>query len=173
MLIRRNPDKRVTCTFSVAEFSLSPLIARLESHTYDAGRLTFRLRVMALSVPYEGKAELALQSGALVVETKEVRVRDGTVEASFEAKEHEGPFRVQVTTPGGETASVFFPGTAKTERERITLCPLGRLRGWKRLLPGDGTRPVRSLHVGYDGQRTRHCGWRAWSLRPSRLSVRP
>ena len=151
VLIRRNPDKSVTCTFSVAEFSLSPLIARLESHTYDAGRLTFRLRVMALSVPYEGKAELALQSGALVVETKEVRVRDGTVEASFEAKEHEGPFRVQVTTPGGETASVFFPGTAKTERERITLCPLGRVAE-AGLLPGDGTRPVRGLHVGYDGQ---------------------
>ncbi len=151
VLIRRSPDRGVTCTFSVAEFSLSPLIARLESHTYDAGRLTFRLRVMALSVPYDGKAELALQSGALVVETKEVRVRDGLVEASFEAKEHEGPFRVQVTTPGGETASVFFPGTAKTERERITLCPLGRVAAGG-LLPGDGTRPVRGLHVGYDGE---------------------
>jgi len=26
----------VKCTFSVAEFSLSPLIARLESHSYEA-----------------------------------------------------------------------------------------------------------------------------------------
>ena len=144
----RKPAK---CTFSVAEFSLSPLIARLESHSYDAGRLKFRLRVMALSIPYDGKAELALQSGDLVVETKEARVRDGLVEASFDAKKHEGPFRVLITTPGGETASVLFPGTAKTERERITLCPLGRVAEGG-LLPGDGTHQVRGLHVGYDGE---------------------
>jgi len=139
------------CTFSVAEFSLSPLIARLESHTYDSGRLRFKLRVTALSIPYDGKAELALQSGELVVETKETRVRDGSVEASFDVKKHEGPFRVQITTPAGETASVFFPGTAKTERERITLCPLGRVAEGG-LLPGDGTHQVRGLHIGYDGE---------------------
>ena len=156
VLIRR-PDsggqfsKPVKCTFSVAEFSLSPLIARLESHAYDNGKLKFRLRVMALSIPYDGKAELALQSGELVVDTKEVKVRDGLVEASFYVKKHEGPFRVQITTPGGETASVFFPGTAKTERERITLCPLGRVAEGG-LLPGDGTHQVRGLHVGYDGE---------------------
>jgi len=141
----------VKCTFSVAEFSLSPLIARLESHTYDAGRLNFRLRVMALSVPYAGKAELALQSGDLVVETKGVKVRDGSVEASFDVKKHEGPFRVQITTPGGETASVFFPSTAKAERERITLCPLGRVAEGG-LLPGEDTHHVRGLHVGYGGE---------------------
>jgi hypothetical protein len=86
-----------------------------------------------------------------VVETKEAKVRDGLVEASFDAKKHEGPFRVQITTPGGETASVFFPGTAKAERERITLCPLGRVAEGG-LLPGDGTHQVRGLHVGYDGE---------------------
>jgi hypothetical protein len=143
--------KAVKCTFSVAEFSLSPLTARLESHSYDAGHLKFRLRVMALSVPYDGKAELGLQSGELVVETKQASVRDGLVEASFDVKKHEGPFRVQITTPGGETASVFFPGTAKTERERITLCPLGRVAE-AGLLPSDGTHQVRGLHVGYGGE---------------------
>ena len=143
--------KPVKCTFSVAEFSLSPLIARLESHSYDAGHLKFRLQVMALSVPYDGKAEMALQSGERVVETKRVKVHGGLVEASFDVKKHEGPFRVQVTAPGGETASVFFPGTAKTERERITLCQLGRVAEGG-LLPGDGTHQVRGLHVGYDGE---------------------
>ena len=141
----------VKCTFSVAEFSLSPLIARLERHAFDAGRLKFGLRVMVLSIPYDGKAELALQSGELVVETKQARVRDGLVEASFDVGKHEGPFRVQITTPAGETASVYFPGTAKTERERITLCPLGRVAEGG-LLPGDGTHQVRGLYVGYDGE---------------------
>ena len=155
VLIRRpaaaGQPRSVKCTFSVAEFSLSPLIARLEEHSYDAGRLKFRLRVMALSVPYEGKVELALQSGERVVETKEAKVRDGLVESSFDVRQYEGPFRVQVTTPGGETASVFFPGTTKAERERITLCPLGRVAEAS-LLPGDGTRQVRGLHIGYDGE---------------------
>ncbi|MEJ2732194.1 MAG: hypothetical protein P8189_01275 [Anaerolineae bacterium] len=149
---RGQPGAR--CTFSVAEFTLSPLIALLEDHTYEAGALSFRLKVIALSVPYDGPAELALQSGPAasgrIVETQKATVREGAVEASFDVKKHEGPFRVQVTTPDGETASVFFPGTGRTERERITLCPLGRVAE-AGLLPGEDTAEVRGLHVGYDG----------------------
>jgi hypothetical protein len=79
VLVRRQlagggSSRPVQCTFSVAEFSLSPLIALLERHTYQAGELRFRLKVIALSVPYTGPVELALQSGLLasgrVVETQ-------------------------------------------------------------------------------------------------------
>jgi hypothetical protein len=144
----------VQCTFSVAEFTLSPLIALLEHHTYQAGELAFRLKVIALSVPYDGPIVLALQSGpaasARVVDTQQATVRQGAVEASFDVQKHEGPFHVQVTTPEGETASVFFPGTGRTERERFTLCPLGTVAE-AGLLPGDDTAEVRGLHVGYDG----------------------
>ncbi|HSR31642.1 MAG TPA: hypothetical protein VLY63_13835, partial [Anaerolineae bacterium] len=157
VLVRRpGRDARgaAKCTFSVAEFTLSPLIALLERHTYEAGELAFRLKVIALSVPYDGPVELALQSGpdasGRVVETQKARVREGAVEASFDVREHEGPFRVQVTTPDGETASVFFPGTGRTERERFTLCPLGTVAE-AGLLPGDDTAEVRGLHIGYDG----------------------
>jgi hypothetical protein len=153
VLVRRlgqDPRPPARCTFSVAEFSLSPLIALLERHSYEAGDLGFRLKVIALSVPYDGAVELALQSGERVVETQKATVREGAVEATFDVKEHEGPFRVQVTTPDGETASVFFPGTGRTERERITLCPLGKVAE-AGVLPGDDTAAVRGLHVGYDG----------------------
>jgi hypothetical protein len=153
VLVRRpGKDKRkpAQCDFSVAEFTLSPLIALLERHTYEAGELAFRLKVIALSVPYDGSVELALQSGERVVETQKARVQEGAVEASFDVRQHEGPFRVQVTTPDGETASVFFPGTARTERERITLCPLGQVAE-AGVLPGDDTFEVRGLHIGYDG----------------------
>jgi hypothetical protein len=153
-VVVRRPDKDgrkpAQCTFSVAEFTLSPLIALLERHTYEAGELAFHLRVIALSVPYDGPAELALQSGERVVETQKARVQEGAVEARFDVRQHEGPFRLQVTTPDGETASVFFPGTARTERERITLCPLGRVAE-AGVLPGDDTAEVRGLHIGYDG----------------------
>jgi hypothetical protein len=151
---RPGPDRRASkpaqCTFSVAEFSLSPLIALLEQHTYQAGKLRFQLQVVALSVPYDGPIELALQSGERVVETQKGRVREGSVEAAFDVQAYDGPFRVQATTPDGETASVFFPGTGRTERERFTLCPLGEVAE-AGLLPGDDTDEVRGLHIGYDG----------------------
>jgi hypothetical protein len=153
VLVRRSGKegrKPAQCTFSVAEFTLSPLITLLERHTYEAGELAFRLKVIALSLPYDGPAELALQSGERVVETQKARVQEGAVEASFDVRQYEGPFRVQVTTPDGETASVFFAGTARTERERITLCPLGQVAE-AGVLPGDETFEVRGLHVGYDG----------------------
>jgi hypothetical protein len=157
ILVRRVRDgdscRPVRCTFSVAEFTLSPLIALLEQHAYDAGELAFRLRVLALSVPYTGQVELALQSGDRVVETQKAEVRDGRVEAHFGVQEHEGPFRIQVTTSDGETASVFFPGTGRTERERITFCPLGRVAE-AGLLSAEDTFEVRGLHVGYDGVET-------------------
>jgi hypothetical protein len=144
----------VQCTFSVAEFTLSPLIALLERYTYQAGELAFCLKVIALSVPYDGPVELALQSGpaasARVVDTQQATVRQGALEATFDVQKHEGPFHVQVTTPDGETASVYFPGTGRTERERFTLCPLGTVAE-AGLLPGDDTAEVRGLHVGYDG----------------------
>lgn len=150
---REKPSK---CSFSAAEFTLSPLIALLEDHTYEAGTLGFRLRVLALSVSYNGPVELGLQcaeAGERVVETLKATVREGKVEGSFDVRKHGGPFRVQVTTPDGETATVYFPGTGKTERERITLCPLGRVAE-AGLLPGTDTREVRGLHVSYDGIET-------------------
>jgi len=146
----------VQCTFSVAEFSLSPLVARLEQHRYDpaSGELAFRLYLMALSVPYSGAVELGLQcaeSGNRVVATQRAEARDGLVDGAFDVRAFGGPFRIQVTTPGGETATVYLPGSAKAERERITLCPLGRVAE-AGLLPGEGTQEVRGLHVSYDGE---------------------
>jgi hypothetical protein len=149
VLVRRPGRKEpATCTFSVAEFTLSPLIALLEEHRYEAGELRFGLRVLALSEPYSGKVELALQSGERVVEMKKARIHHGRVEARFDVEAHEGPFRLQVTTDQGEVATVFFPGTARSERERVTLCPLGTAAE-AGALPGDDTVEVRGLHIGY------------------------
>ncbi len=153
VLVRRPgrvDGKPAQCAFSVAEFTLSPLVALLDQFSYESGELAFRLKVIALSVPYDGSVELALQSGQRVVETQEATVREGAVAATFDVQKHEGPFRVQATTPDGETASVFFPGTGRSERERITLCPLGTVAE-AAVLPGEDTTEVRGLHIGYDG----------------------
>jgi hypothetical protein len=146
----------VECTFSVAEFALSPLTALLVQHRFVERSLLFRLRLLALSVPFEGTVELGLQCevcGGRVVATAVAMAQQGIVDASFDIGGHGGPFHVQITTPGGETASVFFPGTERTERERVTLCTLGR-KAEAGLLPGEDTGEVRGLHVGYGGAQT-------------------
>ena len=146
----------VQCTFSVAEFSLSPLTALVVQHSLVGASLQFQIRLMALSVPYEGSVELGLQCevcGGRVVATQAVTARQGLFDAAFDIGGHGGPFHVQVTTPGGETASVYFPGTERTERQRVTLCGLGRMAE-AGLLPGEDTSEVRGLHVGYAGAQT-------------------
>jgi len=151
----------VKCTFSVAEFSLSPLIARLERHAFDAGRLRFGLRVMVLSILYDGKAELALQSGELVVETKQARVRDGLVEASFDVGKHEGPFRVQIThaRPARRPASISRAQPRRSESGSH----FARWAGSRKGACCPATAPTRCAACTWamTARRTRHCGWRA------------
>jgi hypothetical protein len=139
--------------FSVAEFTLSPLVAVLESHSFEGERLKFRLKVMQLSVPYSGPVELGLQCqvcGDRVVQTQTIQMSDGAVEADFDLSGHGGPFKVQVVTPDGETALVAFPSTRADERRHITFNPLGQtMEGG--LLPFAGADEVRGLYLGSGG----------------------
>ncbi len=145
------PDQaRAECTFSVAEFSLSPLIATLEEHVYAQKRLTFTLKLLLLSVPYSGPVEFGLQCGVCgerVVATQEVQVADGVTKGEFDISRHGGPFHVQVTTPDGNTALVAFPGTGAVEREHIPINPLGQTAEMG-LLPWENAQPVRGFYVG-------------------------
>jgi hypothetical protein len=152
---RSERQKWAECHFSVAEFTLSPLIATLDSHAYTDSVLRFELRLLQLSVPYTGDVELGLQCAACddrVVLTAKCRVQDGRVRSEFDLSRHDGPFKIQVTTPQGETALVDLPGSGASERERIVINPLGRVAEAS-LLPGDDTQPVRGLHVGYGGTK--------------------
>jgi hypothetical protein len=119
------PTAQAECTFSCAEFTLSPLIATLESHTFEHNLLSFVLELTQLIVPYSGPVELALRSGDRVVQTSEGRVRDGRLEAQFDLERKAWQaLTVEVTTPEGNTATVAFPSTGWRERQKITLSPL-------------------------------------------------
>jgi hypothetical protein len=145
------PDNaQAECTFSVAEFTLSPLIATLEKHEYTDQRLTFTLRLLVLSVPYSGPVEFGLQCqvcGERVVATQKINARDGVAQGEFDLARHGGPFHVQVTTPDGNTALVSFPGTGAVEREHIPINPLGQTAEMG-LLPWENAEPVRGFYVG-------------------------
>lgn len=148
---RAGRSERAECRFSVAEFTLSPLIATLRSHTFAKGMLQFRLFVQQLSIPYTGEADIGLQCRACndqVVHIKQLQVQEGAAASEFDLRDHDGPFKLQVTTPQGETAVVDLPGSGAGERERIVVNPLGRMAEAS-LLPGDDTQPVRGMHIGY------------------------
>ena len=151
---RDEPEVTARTTFTVAEFSLSPLTALLERFTLEEGTLWVRLRVRQLDAPYDGKAELSLLTGAggeRAVATKKGRVKKGAVETRFRVQEKGGPFHIRVTTPGGETALVALPGTKAAPQPVVQINPLGRTAD-ALLIPGTGTREVRGLHVRYAGE---------------------
>jgi hypothetical protein len=155
-VIAQRDDHDVTArtTFTVAEFSLSPLTALLEQFTLEEGRLWFRLNVQQLNAPYDGQAELSLLSragGERAIAVKKVRIKKGAVEARFQVEQKDGPFHVRVTTPGGETALVAFPGTEAAPQPVVRINPLGRTAD-ALLTPGLGSREVRGLHVRYADQ---------------------
>ncbi|MCI0397653.1 MAG: hypothetical protein L0322_22335, partial [Chloroflexi bacterium] len=145
------PDRsQADCTFSVAEFTLSPLVATLEKHEYAQQRLSFALNLRLLAVPYSGPAEFGLQCkvcGERVVATQTVQAKDGLAEGEFDLSGHGGPFHVQVTTPDGNTALVAFPGTGREEREHVRANTLGQTADIG-LLPWEGAQPVRGFYLG-------------------------
>lgn len=141
---------RADCSFSAAEFTLSPLIAALAKHEYVKQHLKFTLNLLVLSRPYSGPAEFGLQCqvcGSRVVAAQKVAARDGKAEGDFDLSGHGGPFHVQVTTPDGHTALVSFPGTGAQEREHIRINPLGQTVE-AGLLPWKDAEPMRGLYLG-------------------------
>jgi hypothetical protein len=143
-------DGRAECTFSVAEYTLSPLIASLENHKYAHGHLTFTLKLLLLSMPYSGPVEFGLGCQVCrgrVVATQQTEATHGVAEGDFDVARHGGPFRVQVTTPDGNTALVAFPGTGAVEREHIAVNPLGQTYDMG-LLPWENAQPVRGFYIG-------------------------
>ncbi len=145
------PDQaRADCSFSAAEFTLSPLIATLDKHDYAGKRLKFALNLLVLSRPYSGPVEFGLQCqvcGERVVATQKVSAQNGRAEGDFDLSSHGGPFHVQVTTPEGHTALVSFPGTGVSEREHIQINTLGQTME-AGLLPWAEATPIRGLYLG-------------------------
>jgi hypothetical protein len=144
------PDRSADCAFSVAEFTLSPLIATIEKHEYAERHLKFALKLLLLSAPYSGAVEFGLQCqvcGERVVATQEVEAKDGAAKGDFDLSGHGGPFHVQVTTPDGNTALVSFPGTGAMEREHIKINPLGQTAE-AGLLPWEDAQSVRGFYIG-------------------------
>lgn len=142
--------QRADCTFSVAEFTLSPLVATLKTHAFEGKILSFSLNLLRLSAPYNGPVQLGLQCGVCgeqVVATLQVTVENGQAKGEFDISGHGGPFHVQIVSPDGLTAVIAFPGTGAVERRRIPINRLGSTAEMG-LLPWEKAQAVRGFYIG-------------------------
>jgi hypothetical protein len=126
--LRDRPGAQAACTFSCAEFTLSPLIAILESHEINNRRLQLRLNIKQLTLPYSGPAHMQLLQGREVMARQATVVEVGRLTAEFcldfDWWDVGVPLALEIVTPEGNTATVALPGTSTEEREHITLSPL-------------------------------------------------
>lgn len=142
-----------TASFTVAAYRLSPLQVQWLGQRREGEELVVELRASVLGAPLEGTLVLGLLDGsrepARRVHTARVRTQaDGRATARLPLKT-EGPasLEVQVEERADLTASVSLPGTARAERQPLTLSR------WEETwlasaVPFEGSTPVRGLHVG-------------------------
>ncbi len=114
------------CTFSGVEFSLSPLIAILQSHQIDTDRLSVQARVTLLNAAYDGPIQVTLRSRQQVVSRQQSQVSDGVLAIQFTLSGWAAweALTVEIVTPQGNTATLALPASSMQEREHILISPL-------------------------------------------------
>jgi hypothetical protein len=135
------------CAFTVAEYRLAPLVASLLERRLTGQRLQLTLRLETFGIPVEGPARLELTDrGRRIAEARAVVVA-GLVEFSFELT-GDGPhaINVQLEADAPYTATVPLVGSRAAERTPTVFSRLGA-EVTATLLPGEGTREVRGLHL--------------------------
>lgn len=123
----QRPAADTDCSFSCAQFTLSPLIATLESYEFDGDQVHLRLKLEQLNVAYQGPVTLTLRGDQQELASVMVEARDGQVEATLTGPLtwwRVGQLTVELATPEGNTASVALPASSAEEQQRISLSPM-------------------------------------------------
>jgi hypothetical protein len=136
--------------FTVAEYKLAPLSARLARHSLDRARneLSFVLGVESFQQKYDRPLEVELLDGG--------QTTFRTTVTSTEAGRYEGviplvgvgPFRLRLTAADDaeRTAEVVIPGTRVHERQATVISELGQEVLFS-MMPEPGSIPVRGAHL--------------------------
>ena len=138
---------------ALARFAVcAPRVAvlRVELLAYELDErgdaLSYRLRVTQFDEPLAGPVQVALSCNGSVLQSADgVANAEGVVEGSWGSL-HEGPFRISVRTPEGNSASVPLPGTAPAQRIPLCLGSGLRLGG----APFQGAQPVDGIYLRQD-----------------------
>lgn len=143
----RNDEAMLPCAFTVAEYRLAPLVARVVRRQLDGDRFEAVLRVEAFGQPLDGPVVVELHAGGVRRERTEAVACKGLVEVVFTLT-GEGPFvlNLQRCDHPEQTAVVPLTGSRQAEREPTCFSRLGCTVD-AALMPGPESLPVRGLFV--------------------------
>lgn len=145
------PEDATPCTFTVATYRLSPLVAALDRKSLDGDRLVLDLRLTTFGAPVEGEVDVELQDDGDRVARDRVTASDGKARAAFKLT-GEGPHvvNVQLVADPGRTASIPIVGSRAADREDTVFSTVGpEILG--SLLPSDDADSVRGLWLRRGG----------------------
>jgi len=136
--------------FTVAEYRLAPLSARIISHSLsrESDDLFFILSVDSYQMPF--KKELVVSLVEKSREISRIRIRaisPGRYEGSIGIS-GQGPFRLRLTAANDpdRVAEVVIPGSRKTEREITVINELGTEMHFS-MMPEAGALPIRGGYL--------------------------
>lgn len=137
--------------FTVAEYSLAPLTARLLAHRLDrtADLLHFELAVESYQVPFDRELDVALvERGREVTRTRIAARAAGVYAGSIALGDREDALRLRLTAAGDASriAEVAIPGSRRHERVATVVSELGR-EILLSLMPEAGALPIRGAYL--------------------------
>lgn len=137
--------------FTVAEYTLAPLTARMTAHQLRAGgrALAFELDVSSYQVAFNQTLRVSILDGQTVYETKTVHpASPGRYADLLPMPGGEGPFRLRLEAEqdANRIAEVPIPGSRKREREVTVVSELGK-EVLLSLMPERGALAVRGAYL--------------------------
>jgi hypothetical protein len=121
--------KTFSCNFTLAEHTLSPMLAQVKKQVISHDVLEAELEITVLNQPYTGSVRVGLycEFCRVVVEEKSFDAKNGSLRLDWKLSGHTGPFRLEFSTPDGNTASVTLQSTRVEERQEIQVGNLGEI----------------------------------------------
>ncbi|KOR31145.1 hypothetical protein TI05_12990 [Achromatium sp. WMS3] len=140
----------IPVSFTVAEYSLAPLSARLVKHNLNqkTKAFTFELSVESYQLPFADKLVVTLIDQDMAV----AEITLDSVSSGFYAGELQmdgtGPFRLRLMAvdDAERVAEVVIPGSRATERQASVINELGQTRLFS-MMPEPNTLPIRGGYL--------------------------
>jgi len=158
--LKNNPEVSARCEFEVAEYTMSPLFAKLEKYNFSKDGQVLKVEDVTLTIldqSYSGKVRVDRYCAYIhckrVVDSLEVEFVNGKLKEPFEFRWHTGPFTLHFTTNDGSTASAFIEQSQREERETIVLSELGPIIEAS-LVPVEGVIPTKEIYIQQVGSKT-------------------
>ncbi|HEC84444.1 MAG TPA: hypothetical protein ENI48_04265, partial [Thioploca sp.] len=141
----------IPVSFTVAEYTLAPLSARLINHSLNRNKdiLTFELAVESYQIPFEDQLTVQLMEQGREVSSCTLNpLSPGCYTGSLKMKMEIGPFRLRLiaTSDAERVAEVAIPGSRKVEREVTIISELGKEQCFS-MMPEQSALPLRGGYL--------------------------